>query len=131
MMSKKLIFWNTNLYWINLALLMTHEIDSAYWREWDLFGLPGSIQGFLIMNLILIGIALHGFRKILTGEKSGYVFALLLAISGIAAFIVHLWYLLKGYHEFAIPASLCVLAGTFVVSLVQGARVMQSLLKQK
>lgn len=39
--------WNTNLYLLNFALLFTHEIDSAYWKEWDLFGIPGGIKSFL------------------------------------------------------------------------------------
>jgi hypothetical protein len=35
------------LYMLNLALLATHEIDSAYWHEWEMFHLPGGVQGFL------------------------------------------------------------------------------------
>ena len=26
---------------LNFALLVTHQIDSAYWKEWELFHLPG------------------------------------------------------------------------------------------
>jgi hypothetical protein len=29
-----LLFW---LYLVNSVLLINHEIDSAYWKEWDLF----------------------------------------------------------------------------------------------
>ena len=36
--------WNA-LFWTYLAdltLLVVHEIDSAYWKEWELFHLPGA-----------------------------------------------------------------------------------------
>ena len=32
------------LYLVNASLLVTHEIDSAYWNEWELLHLPGGIQ---------------------------------------------------------------------------------------
>jgi hypothetical protein len=38
--------WNVNLYLLNAALLFTHEIDSAFWKEWDLIGIPGGIKFF-------------------------------------------------------------------------------------
>jgi hypothetical protein len=41
------------LYLINTALLSTHEVDSAYWREWDLFHLPGGLPGFLLLHISL------------------------------------------------------------------------------
>ena len=34
----------TRLYLANTALLIAHEIDSAYWKEWELFHLPGGIR---------------------------------------------------------------------------------------
>ena len=51
------------LYLLNCALLFSHEIDSAYWQEWDLFGLPGGIQLFLVLNLLLLVVALYGFKR--------------------------------------------------------------------
>jgi len=32
------LFW---IYLTNSVLLINQEIDSAYWKEWKLFGLPG------------------------------------------------------------------------------------------
>ena len=48
----------TNLYLLNFALLFSHEIDSAFWKEWDLFGIPGGIQVFLFLNFLLLLVAL-------------------------------------------------------------------------
>jgi len=46
-MSLKILFW---LYLINAILLINHEIDSAFWKEWELFKLLGGIGGFLILH---------------------------------------------------------------------------------
>lgn len=81
--------WNTGLYLLNFALLFTHEIDSAFWKEWELFGIPGGIQVFLVLNFILLLVALIGFRQVLLGEKYRNAFSLLLAASGIFAFSIH------------------------------------------
>ncbi len=75
--------WGINLYLLNFALLFTHEIDSAYWKEWELFGIPGGIQVFLVLNLLLLLVALTGFRQVLLGERYGALFSLFLAASGI------------------------------------------------
>jgi|WetSurMetagenome_2_1015567.scaffolds.fasta_scaffold87268_2 hypothetical protein len=112
--------WNINLYLLNLALLITHEIDSGFWKEWNLFGLPGGIQGFLIVNFLLMLVALVGFRNVIIGKKSGYYFALLLAGSGIFAFCIHLYFIVQEHPEFTLPVSLITLIAIFFTSLIQG-----------
>src|SRR5512146_2873166 len=42
------------LYASAFLLLIVHEIDSAYWHEWNLFGIPGGIQAFLLANVLLV-----------------------------------------------------------------------------
>ncbi|MFZ6026164.1 MAG: DUF6713 family protein [Chloroflexota bacterium] len=39
------------LYLINTILTILHEMDSAYWKEWDVFGMDGDIAGFLWMHI--------------------------------------------------------------------------------
>ncbi len=119
--------WNMNLYVLNLALLITHEIDSAFWKEWDLFGLPGGIQGFLIVNFLLMLVALFGFRNIVSGKRNGYYFALILAGSGIVAFCIHMYFILTGHQEFTLFVSLVVLITTLIVSLLQGVLAIQAI----
>lgn len=51
------LFW---LYLLNLTLLILHEMDSAYWKEWDLFRLPGGVGGFLLIHLPLWIAGLYG-----------------------------------------------------------------------
>ena len=112
--------WAANLYLLNLALLFSHEIDSAFWKEWDLFGIPGDIQVFLFLNFLLLLAALFGFKKVLQGARSGKWFSLLLAGAGIFAFSIHGYFILAGRPEFTLPASIALLVLILIVSLVQG-----------
>lgn len=117
--KKNLEVWNTNLYILNVSLLITHEIDSAFWKEWEMFGILGDIQGFLVINFILICAALIGLKKLLEGKKNGNYYALLFAIFGIFAFVIHTIYLLKGNQEFKTMVSIGLLIFTLAVSLIQ------------
>jgi hypothetical protein len=107
------------LYLINLALLATHEIDSAFWHEWKLFGLPGGIDFFLILNLALLLLFLYGFEKVVEWKKGTTVFSYLLAASGIFAFGTHSYFILNGNPEFTSVISYGILVLIFVVSLAQ------------
>ena len=75
MPTKPIIMW---LYLLNAAVLITHEIDSAYWHEWELFGMPGGIQLFLVLNLLLVMLVLYGYQTLVQGRASGLVFSWLL-----------------------------------------------------
>ncbi len=116
--------WNVNLYLLNFALLSTHEIDAAFWKEWEMFfgakEALGGIQGFLVFNFVLLVAALWGFRQLVIGAKSGYVLSLVLAAGGTLTFAIHGYYLLSGQPEFTLPVSLAVLVLILVVSLAQG-----------
>jgi len=41
------------IYFVYLVFLIIHELDSAYWKEWDLFRLPGGITVFLALHFPL------------------------------------------------------------------------------
>jgi hypothetical protein len=111
------LFW---LYLINAVLLINHEIDSAYWQEWVLFRLPGGIAGFLFIHFVLIFLILYGLVLVLQRVFAGLIFSLLLCLGGIFAFSVHIVFIKRGREEFNAPISLFILAGTLLVSLVQG-----------
>ena len=110
------LFW---VYLVNSVLLINHEIDSAYWKEWDLFGLPGGIAGFLILHLPLLFLILYGLVLVSQQSFVGLIFSLVLAIGGIFAFSIHMSFIKKGRNEFRTPISLSILIATLAVSLVQ------------
>lgn len=112
--------WSVILYLVNLAMLATHEVDSAYWHEWRLFGLPGGIQVFSVLHVPLFILLLYGFIKVVQGERDGYGFSLLMAVVGVTCFLIHTFFLLAGRPEFRLPVSLTLIGVILVVSLAQG-----------
>ncbi|KTG26710.1 DUF6713 family protein [Haloferax profundi] len=119
--------WTVRLYILNLAVLITHEIDSAYWEEWKLFGIPGGIQLFNLFNLALVLVFLDGFRRLVQRERRGYQFSFLLVGAGLFAVVAHSYFLAIGRPEFRLPVSLALLVATFVLSVVQGIVTVQAL----
>jgi hypothetical protein len=77
------------LYILNLTLLLLHEIESAYWKEWEILSLPGGITGFLIIHFPLIIVLLYGLLQLYERTLTGYIFSLITGITGIIPFLVH------------------------------------------
>jgi hypothetical protein len=94
---------------------------SAYWEEWNLFGLRGGITGFLILHLPLVFMVLYGLILVFQQTFNGLIFSCLLSAGGIIAFIIHMIFIKKGRREFKVRVSIVILISTLVVSLVQGA----------
>lgn len=109
----------TWLYMVNAALLATHEIDSAYWHEWALFHLPGGIQFFLILNLLLLLVVFLGFDRVSRLAPGTKTFSYMLAFVGISAFVIHAAFIIAGYPEFRAPVSVGILVATLLVSITQ------------
>jgi hypothetical protein len=116
------IMWNTLLwlYITNATLLITHEIDSAFWKEWELFRLPGGISGFLLLHLPMIFFILLGLVWVLRQSTAGLIMSLVLAVGGLFAFCIHTYFLRRGRPEFRTTVSVAILIGTLITSLAQG-----------
>ena len=114
----EILFW---IYLINSVLLINHEIDSAYWKEWDIFKLPGGVTGFMIIHLFLIFFVLYGLILVFQQSFTGLIFSLLLSLSGMFAFTIHIFFIKKGRNEFNTPISLFILTATLIVSIIQAA----------
>jgi hypothetical protein len=110
------LFW---LYLSNSVLLINHEIDSAYWKEWELFKLPGGITGFLLIHFPLLLFVLYGLILVSRQTFSGMIFSLILCFGGIFAFSIHTYFLKNGRKEFDKPISKLILVATLIVSIVQ------------
>ena len=116
-----------HLYWINAALLSTHEVDSGYWREWNLFHLPGGLPGFLILHVALFLLILRGFDEVVRGRRGGLWFSLVLAASGVFALVVHGAFLVRGGNDFRVPASILLLIAIGGVSVVQAVATVRAI----
>jgi len=107
------------LYVVNLSLLATHEIDSAYWHEWEMFRLPGGIQLFLIINLLLLIPLTYGLTRLVRWQPGAKAFSYIVAGAGLFAFAIHSGFLAAGGEEFRSPVSLAILAAILLVSISQ------------
>ena len=114
----RVLFW---IYLVNAVLLINHEIDSAYWQEWELFRLPGGITGFLLLHVPILFLVLYGLVLLHQQTIAGLILSLVLSFGGLFAFSIHTYFLRQGRDEFKLPLSRFILAATLVVSLVQTA----------
>ncbi|MBT8228214.1 MAG: hypothetical protein HKP61_02135 [Dactylosporangium sp.] len=104
------------LYLINISLLIAHEIDSAYWMEWEMFGLPGGNGGFFALHIPLVALFVWGYGRVIAATRAGFWLSLLTCVAGFFAFGIHATFLVAGYTQFREPASLALLAAIAVVS---------------
>jgi len=119
------------LYVANFSLLAVHEIDSAYWHEWELFGIPGGIQLFLVVNFALLVPFLYGLVRLVRSPRGGAPYGIALSVAGLGAFGVHTSFLVQGHPEFRLPASIAILGLTLLASLSLGWMSMEVLLSKK
>jgi hypothetical protein len=110
------LFW---LYLVNAVLLITHEIDSAYQKEWELFRLPGGAAGFLVLHVPLVAVVLYGFYLVIQDTNAGLVISLIVSLAGIFAFGIHTYFIKKRKPEFTAPVSQIILWALLFLSLVQ------------
>jgi hypothetical protein len=111
------LFW---LYLINSILLINHEIDSAYWKEWELFKLPGGISGFLIIHFPILFFILYGLVLVHKGSTAGLIFSLVLSSGGLFAFGIHSYFIKIGHRQFSTTISRLILTATLITSILQG-----------
>ncbi|MBN1375456.1 MAG: hypothetical protein JXA01_04810 [Dehalococcoidia bacterium] len=111
-----LLIW---VYILNLALLIVHEIDSAYWQEWKLFRLPGGPAFFLFLHIPLAVAVLYGLLLISSGNLAGMIISLIIGLAGVFAFAIHMVFLKRGRDEFKTPVSIAILISTLVLSIIQ------------
>ncbi len=114
--------WLRPLYLLNAALLVAHEIDSAFWREWELFGEPpgGGDGAFVLSHVPLVLVVVWGYGALRAGSRAGLWMSALLALAGLAAGVIHGTFLSLGRSEFRTPVSVGVIVAAVLVSLVQG-----------
>lgn len=112
------LFW---IYLVNAVLLINHEIDSAYWKEWELFRLPGGISFFLILHLPMVFLVLYGLVLVHERTATGLIFSSVLSAAGLFAFVIHTWFIRRGHPQFNTAVSRVILVMTLMTSLIQGA----------
>jgi hypothetical protein len=109
----------SSMYIVTITLLVSHQIDAAYWKEWEMFRHPGGIQFFDIFNLALIPILLIGLRAVILQQRSGYKHSLFVSFLGILTFIIHSGFYLFGFQQFNLPVSAAIIIGCGAAGIAQ------------
>ena len=76
-------------YIINVTLLILHEIESGYEKEWEILNLPGKITGFLLLHIPVIFIFFYGLYCIIQYPQTKFVISIIIGASGFIPFLVH------------------------------------------
>jgi len=76
-------------YVLTVSLLLLHEIESSYEKEWEILNLPGKITGFLLLHIPIIFIFFFGFYCIVQYPNMKFIISLIIGISGFIPFFVH------------------------------------------
>jgi len=105
---------------MTMILLIIHQIDAAYWQEWEMFLIPGGIQGFLVFNIVIIPIVLFGYKSVIVNDNRACKYSYFCAALGIFTFIAHLFFILLNYSQFTLPLSiliivLCLISGVYQI----------------
>ena len=79
----------TILYILNATLLLLHEIESAYEKEWEVLKLPGKITGFIILHIPIIILLFYGLIEIERNSTIGLICGIILGIGGVIPSVVH------------------------------------------
>lgn len=112
-------------YFITMTALLIHQIDAAFWHEWDMFMLPGGIQGFLLFNILIIPVVLFGHQQVILKTPKAALYGYLCAGLGIITFAIHLGFYLFGFEEFMLPMSWAIL----ITGLISGSWLLISTLQ--
>ncbi|AZZ91427.1 hypothetical protein EUZ85_12050 [Hahella sp. KA22] len=106
-------------YLTTLCLLIFHQIDAAYWKEWEMFQLPGGVQGYLIFNMLALPALLYGYRQGLLKKRNAPLFSYVCAGLGMLTFLIHAGFFLTGYAQFKLPLSIALIIACLVSGLWQ------------
>ncbi|MCE2901463.1 MAG: DUF6713 family protein [Gemmatimonas sp.] len=114
------------LYLANAVVLLVHQMDAAYWQEWQLFHLPGGLSLFLALNVPIVLLVLAGYGAIVARRPSAVAYSWGLVAAGLFAVMFHTAYLLAGHTAFRAPASLALLADTALLSGAQAVLLLRA-----
>ena len=90
----------TLIYILNASLLLMHEIESAYVKEWEILRLPGGITGFLLLHIPIVSVLFWGAAIIEKQTTTVAIIALIAGAGGLIPIIIHkIIVKRKGYFE--------------------------------
>ncbi len=86
------------LYILNAMLLILHEIESGYEKEWEIFRLPIKITGFLIIHIPILFLIFYGLLELEKQTKLGFILSMIIGFGGAIPFLVHKVFVKRKEH---------------------------------
>jgi len=80
---------------------------------------------FVAVAIFLVLIILYGYKALIQGRPSGFIFSWLLVVGGVFAFLIHGYFLLQGSEAFRLPVSLALIILVLIVSLAQAVALLK------
>jgi len=116
----------TLFYILNATLLLLHEIESAYEKEWEILKIPGRITVFLILHIPIILLIFYGLLEIEKQSAQGLRLGIIMGIAGVIPFLVHKLFV-KRKDRFNLPISNIIIYSnilTGIVTIILSARLL-------
>jgi hypothetical protein len=79
----------TFIYILNATLLILHEIESGYEKEWEILKLPGKLTGFLLLHVPILFLFFYCFYFLIAFPETKGVISLVMGVAGFIPFLVH------------------------------------------
>jgi hypothetical protein len=105
------------IYILNVTLLLLHEIESGYEKEWEILKLPGKITGFLLLHIPIIFIFFYGLYFIMHYPQMKMIISIIMGASGFIPFFVHRIIVNKKEY-FNKPISNIIIIGNIIVGII-------------
>ena len=105
------------VYILNVTLLILHEIESGYEKEWEILKLPGKITGFLLLHIPILFALFYGLYGMIQYPQTRVVISFIAGTAGFIPFLVHK-ILVKRKEHFNKPVSNWIIFGNIVTGIV-------------
>ena len=76
-------------YILNATILILHEIESGYEKEWEILKLPGKLTGFILLHIPALFVFFYGLYGIILYPQASTVISILAGCVGFVPFLVH------------------------------------------
>ncbi len=119
------------LYLVVSAFLVAHEVDAAFWAEWDMVGLRHGEPAFVLVHLPLAMAIIWGYGRIIARKRDGAWAAMAVAIAGLAVLVIHGAFWAGGDRKFATLTSAGVLIASAAAALPLAVLALRRILDQR
>jgi len=76
-------------YILNVTILILHEIESGYEKEWEILKLPIKLTGFIVLHIPILFLFFYGLYFIIRYPETRAIISILTGSVGLIPFLVH------------------------------------------